>query len=100
MAKEKIVSFVKARKELSQILDQVSNGGAPVVIAKRHKPVAVVVGVDRYRQVCGAYRQLTKVEGRRILKIRGMAKGSPDIDNAIEILRKSRIEALTVSFSP
>ena len=75
MVKEKVVSFVKARKELSQIVDQVSNGGAPVVIAKRDKPLAVVVGVARYRQVSGAHRQLTKVEGKHILKVRGMAKG-------------------------
>ena len=88
MVKEKVVSFVKARKELSQIVDQVSNGGAPVVIAKRDKPLAVVVGVARYRQVSGAHRQLTKVDG----------EGSPDIDKAIENLRTSRIEALTGSF--
>jgi prevent-host-death family protein len=98
MAKEKVVSFVKARRELSRILDQVSNGGAPVVIAKRQKPLAVLVGLDRYRQVSGAHRQLAKVEGKRILKVRGMAKGSPDIDKAIDTLRRSRIEALTGAF--
>ena len=98
MAKEKIVSFVKARRELSHILDQVSNGGEPVVIAKRHKPVAVVVGLDRYRQVSGADKQLTRTRGRRILKIRGIARGTADIDEAISTLRKSRIEALARSF--
>jgi prevent-host-death family protein len=98
MAKEKVISFAKARRELSQILDQVTNGGAPVVIARRDKPVAVVVGVDRYRQVSGTHRWLEKVEGKRILKVRGMAKGSPDIDKAIDSLRKSRIEALTGRF--
>jgi prevent-host-death family protein len=98
MAKEKVVSFVTARKELSRILDQVSNGGEPVVIAKRHKPLAVVVGLDRYRQVSGAHKHLKKVRGKRILKIRGMAKGAADIDEAISALRRSRIEALTHSF--
>jgi prevent-host-death family protein len=98
VAKEKIVSFVKARKELSQILDQVSNGGEPVVIAKRHKPLAVVVGLDRYRRASGADKHLAKVKGKRILKIRGIAKGVADIDEAIRTLRRSRIEALTRSF--
>lgn len=98
MAKEKVVSFVKARKELSQILDRVSNGGEPVVIAKRHRPLAVVVGLDRYRQVSGTYKHLAKVKGRHILKIRGIARGVADIDEAIGKIRKSRIEALTSSF--
>ena len=98
MAKEKVVSFVKARKDLSQILDQVSHGGEPVVIAKRHKPLAVVVGLDRYRQVSGADKHLARVRGKRILKIRGIAKGVADIDEAIRTLRRSRIEALPDSF--
>ena len=98
MAKEKVVSFVKARKDLSQILDRVSTGGAPVVIFKRHKPLAVVVGLDRYRQVSGAHKHLAKVKGKRILKIRGIAKGVADIDEAIRTLRRSRTEALPGSF--
>jgi len=97
MAKEKVVSFVKARKELSQILDRVSSGGEPVVIAKRHKPLAVVVGLERYRQVSGTHKHLAKVKGKRILKVRGIARGVAAIDEAISNLRKSRIEALTRS---
>ena len=97
MAKEKVVSFVKARRDLSRILDQVSNGGESVVISKRHKPLAVVVGLDRYRQVSGTKKYLAKVKGKRILKIRGIASGVADIDEAIGALRRSRIEALTRS---
>ena len=98
MAKEKVVSFVKARKELSRILDQVGNGGEPVVIAKRQKPLAVVVGVNRYREMAGTSKYLREVKGRRILKIRGIATGVADIDEAISALRKSRIDVLTRSF--
>lgn len=98
MAKEKVVPFVKARKELSQILDQVANGGQPVVIAKRQRPVAVVIGFGRYRQMASASRYLMRVKGRRILKIHGIAGGVADIDEAIEALRKSRIEAINRSF--
>jgi prevent-host-death family protein len=94
MAKEKIVSFVKARKELSRILDQVSNGGEPVVIAKRHKAIAIVVGLERYREMTSASKYLMNVKGKRILKIRGIARAVGDIDEAIRALRKSRIEAL------
>lgn len=98
MAKEKILSFVKARRELSQILDQVSNGGQPIVIAKRQKPLAVIVGLSRYREMAGASKYLTKVKGKRILKIRGIASGVADIDEVISALRRSRIGALTRSF--
>lgn len=97
MAKEKVVSFVRARRELSRILDQVSNGGEPVVIAKRHKPLAVVVGLDRYREMTSASKYLVNVKGKRILKIRGIARAVGDIDEAIRALRKSRLEALTRS---
>lgn len=97
MAKEKVVSFVRARRELSRILDQVSNGGEPVVIAKRHKPLAVVVGLDRYREMTSASKYLVNVKGKRILKIRGIARAVGDIDEAIRALRKSRLEALSRS---
>ncbi|HEY2990810.1 MAG TPA: type II toxin-antitoxin system Phd/YefM family antitoxin [Candidatus Binatia bacterium] len=98
MAKETIISFVKARKDLSRILEHVSHGGQPVIIAKRQKPLAVVVGIDRYRQVSGTHKHLAKVKGKRILKIRGIARGVVDIDEAIGALRRSRMEALTGSF--
>lgn len=97
MAKEKVVSFVRARRELSRILDQVSNGGEPVVIAKRHKPLAVVVGLDRYREMTSGSKYLVNVKGKRILKIRGIARAVGDIDEAIRALRKSRLEALSRS---
>ena len=97
MANEKVVSFVNARRDLSRILDQVSSGGEPVVIAKRHKPLAVVVGLDRYREMTSGSKYLVNVKGKRILKIRGIARAVGDIDEAITALRKSRIEALTRS---
>lgn len=98
MAKEKVVSFVKARRELSRIIDRVRNGGQPVIIAKRQKPVAVIIGLSRYRQMTGASKYLKRSKGKRILKIRGIATGVAAIDEAISALRKSRIDALTRSF--
>lgn len=94
MAKERVVSFVTARKELSQILDRVGHGGEPVVISKRRKPLAVVVGLDLYRGMTSPSKYLANVKGKRILKIRGIARAVGDIDQAIRDLRKSRIEAL------
>ena len=94
MAKEKVVSFVKARRDLSRIIERVGNGGAPVVIAKRQKPLAVVVGIDRFREMASASKHLVDAKGKRILKIRGIARAVGDIDAAIRTLRQSRLEAL------
>lgn len=98
MAKDKVVSFVKARRELSRIIDRVRNGSQPVTITKRQQPVAVIIGLSRYRQMTGASKYLKHSKGKRILKIRGIATGVADIDEAISALRKSRIDALTRSF--
>ena len=38
-----------------------------------------------------------KVKSKRILKIRGIARGVADIDDAISALRRSRIKKLLVS---
>ena len=89
MAKQRSVSFVEARKKLSRIVDEVSRGGGAVVITKRQKPVAVVVGMERYR------REAEPVgTRRRILKIKGIAQGPADVDRVIAELRRSRIAAL------
>ncbi|MBI3001063.1 MAG: type II toxin-antitoxin system Phd/YefM family antitoxin [Deltaproteobacteria bacterium] len=97
MLKEKVLPFVKARRELSAILDQVSNGGRAVIIAKRQKPVAAIVGMREYHEMAGARKYLREVRGRRILKVRGIASLTGDVDQAIKTLRKSRIDALTRS---
>lgn len=93
MAKEKIMAFVEARARLSEIVDRVAEHGDIYVVAKRQKPVAVIIGIDRYRQLSGTGKYMKKIGGRRILKIGGIAKAVGDIDEAIRALRKSRLEA-------
>ena len=94
MAKEKIMPFVEARAKLSEIVDRVAEHGDTYVVAKRQKPVAVIIGIDRYRQLSDTSKHLRKIAGKRILKIGGIAKAVGDIDEAIRALRKSRLEAL------
>lgn len=94
MAGEKLLSFVEARGKLSEILDQVSQRGHAVVIAKRRKPVAVVLGVDRYRQMVNAGKNVRRVKGKRLLRLRAIASAVGNIDRALADLRRSRIEAL------
>ncbi len=94
MTKEKILPFVEARARLSEIVDRVAEGGATYVVAKRQKQVAVIIGIDRYRQLSGTAKQVKEIAGKRILNIEGIATAVGDIDEAVDALRKSRLEAL------
>jgi prevent-host-death family protein len=99
MAKEKVMSFVQARSKLSEIVDRVAESGDTYIVSKRQKPRAVIIGIDRYRELSGTSKYLKKVGGKKILRIGGIGKAVGDIDEAIRELRKSRIEAVIKSFS-
>src|SRR5262249_5672038 len=92
MAKEKVMPFVEARAKLSEIVDRVAEHGDTYVVAKRQKPVAVIIGIDRYRQLSGTAKYVREIAGKRILNIEGIATAVGDIDQAICALRGSKIE--------
>ena len=93
MAKETVMTFVQTRSRLSEIVDRVAEHGDTYVISKRQKPVAVIIGIDRYRHLSGTAKYVKEIAGKKILKIGGIAKAVGDIDEAIRALRKSRIDA-------
>ncbi|HEX9660919.1 MAG TPA: type II toxin-antitoxin system prevent-host-death family antitoxin [Candidatus Binatia bacterium] len=97
MAKEKIMTFVQARSKLSEIVDRVSEHGDTYVVSKRQKPVAVIIGIDRYWHLTGTAKYMKNIAGKRILNIEGIATAVGDIDEAIRELRKSRLEAIAKS---
>ena len=99
MGKEKIMTFVQARSKLSEIVDRVAENGDTYVVSKRQKPVAVIIGVDRYREISGTSKYLKTIRGKRILNLEGIATAVGDIDEAIGELRKSRMEAAVKKFS-
>ena len=99
MAKERIMTFVQARSRLSEIVDRVAESGDTYVVSKRQKPRAVIIGIDRYRELSGTAKHLKNVGGKKIFKLGGIGKVVGDIDEAIRELRKSRIEAVTKKFS-
>ena len=99
MAKEKTMTFVQARSRLSEIVDRVAESGDTYVVSKRQKPRAVIIGIDRYRELSGTAKHLKNVGGKKIFKLGGIGKAVGDIDKAICELRKSRIEAVTKKFS-
>jgi prevent-host-death family protein len=93
IAKEKVMPFVEARARLSEIVGRAAEHGDTYVVAKRQKPVAVIIGIDRYRQLSGTAKHVREIAGKRILNIEGIATAVGDIDDAIRALRKSRLEA-------
>jgi prevent-host-death family protein len=94
MGKEKTMTFVQARSKLGAIVDRAAELGETYVVSKRQKPVAVIIGIDRYRQLAGTSKHFKTVRGKRIMNIGGIATAVGDIDDAIRELRKSRIEAV------
>jgi prevent-host-death family protein len=99
MPKEKVMPFVEARAKLSEIVDRVAEHGDTYVVSKRQKPVAVIIGIDRYRELSGTGKYIKKIGGKRILRIGGIATAVGDIDEAIRTLRKSRLEAVRRSYN-
>ena len=99
MGKEKTMTFVQARSKLSEIVDRVAENGDTYVVSKRQKPVAVIIGDDRYREISGTSKYLKTIRGKRILNLEGIATAVGDIDEAIRELRKSRMEAALKKFS-
>ncbi len=98
MAKEKILSFVEARANLSEVVEQASKRGQTYVIAKRGKPVAVIVGFEKYQEMANGRKHLKSRGGKRILKLSDTATGVANIDEAIKDLRKSRITSFAGSY--
>jgi prevent-host-death family protein len=99
MEKEKVISFVQARSKLSEIVDRVAESRDTYVVSKRQKHRAVIIGIDRYRELSGTSKYLKNVRGRKIFKLGGIGKAVGDIDEAIRELRRSRIEAVAKKFS-
>ena len=99
MAKEKTLSFVQARSKLSEIVDRVADSEDAYVVSKRQKPVAVIIGIEKYRELSGTSKYLKNVGGKKIINLEGIATAVGDIDEAIRDLRKSRIDAVIKKFS-
>ena len=98
MAKEKILSFVEARANLSEVVEQANKRGQTYVIAKKEKPVAVIMGFQKYQDMVNGRKHLKSRGGKRILMLSNTATGVGNIDQAIKDLRRSRIASVAGSF--
>ncbi len=98
MAKEKILSFVEARANLSDLVELANKRGQTYVIAKRGKPVGVIVGYQKYQEMANGRKHLKSRGGKRIFKLSNTATSVVNIDEAIKNLRESRIASVAESF--
>ncbi len=96
--KEKILSSVELRANLSEIIELVRNRGQTYIIKKRGKPVAVIMGFRKYKGMVNGKRLLKSHGSNQILKLSNTATSIAKIDNAIKNLRKSRIVTLSRAF--
>lgn len=99
MGKEKILSLVEARANLSDVVDQANKRGQTYVIAKRGKPVGVVLGYRKYQEMANGRKHLKRHGDKRIFKLSNTATSDANIDQAIKDLRKSRIAYVASSIS-
>lgn len=49
--KERYVGVEEARAQLGLIATTVARGGAPVIITKRGRPLAVLINLERFEQM-------------------------------------------------
>ncbi len=90
MYRERVLSFVQARRNLSRLLDEISAKREAVIIAKRDIPVAAILGMDHYNELRNTRKRLSRSGTKRVLKLGGVAEPLGDLDQAIRDLRKSR----------
>ena len=98
MAREKILSFVEARANLSEVVEKANKRGQTYVIAKKKNPVAVIMGFQKYQDMVNGRKHLKSRGGKRILTLSNTATGVGNIDQAIKDLRRSRIASVAGSF--
>jgi len=98
MAKQKILSFVEARANLSKVVEQASKRGQTYIIAKRKQPVAVIVGFEKYQEMANGRKHLISRGGKRILKLSDTATVVGNIYQAIKDLRRSRLASVARSY--
>ena len=90
---EKFLGIEEARAKLGQLAEEVSEGAEPVVLAKKGRALAVIVGREEYSRFKEAASRRTRdelasrlAEVRRRVKKAGIEPGV--VDEAIAAVRK------------
>jgi prevent-host-death family protein len=87
---QKIVSAMKARQNLGQIMNEVSLRGDDVIIERAGKPVAVLVSMEKYQILEKDRQEASQAIGKIRAKISGEAPEKVEglIKEAIQANRK------------
>jgi prevent-host-death family protein len=89
---ERTVGVEEARTQLGQLADEVSRGSEVVVLTRRGRPIAVLMGPTEYQRTLEARRRVAQEElQQRVAKLReAVAKAGLDrslVDDAIAAAR-------------
>ncbi|MEX0833591.1 MAG: type II toxin-antitoxin system Phd/YefM family antitoxin [Actinomycetota bacterium] len=89
---ERFIGVEEARAQLGELAEEVAGGGDPVVLAKRGKALAVVIGRDEYARLKENADRLVRAElQERLMRIRDSIRkaglGSEVVDEAIKAAR-------------
>src|SRR5579872_1148988 len=89
----KVIAALTARSQFGKLLDQVAGGGRSVVIEKRGRPRAVLIGIQDYIRLAGPEPAVLTAIGEASVK-RGTDKlTSRQIDRIIKEARAGRKHA-------
>lgn len=84
------INALALRKRLGQILDDVADGGQPLLVTRGNRPLVVLVPASQYEQVAGARHQRLTTASRRVAEWRAeYVVHRPDLD-PVDLVRRDR----------
>jgi len=84
------INALALRKRLGQILDEVADGGDPLLVTRGNHPLVVLVSAARYEQATGARHERLTTAARRVAEWRAeYAANRADLD-PVELVRRDR----------
>jgi prevent-host-death family protein len=82
------INALALRRRLGQILDDVAEGGDPLLVTRGNRPLVVLVPATKYEQAAGDRHQRLTTAARRVAEWRAeYAAGRPDLDPAALVRR-------------
>jgi prevent-host-death family protein len=84
------INALTLRKRLGQILDDVADGGDPLLVTRGNRPLVVLVPAAQYEQAAGTRHQRLTIAARRVAEWRAeYTAGRPDLD-PVDLVRQDR----------
>ena len=82
------INALALRRRLGQILDDVAEGGSPLLVTRGNRPLVVLVPAAQYDQAADARRGRLVTAAQRVAEWRAeYVAGRPDLDPAALVRR-------------